>query len=126
MPFTGDADADEDGDGLSVLFEYAIGSSDADPSDQSPVGIRLEAFEIGGQVSDSLVITVPMNLAAAGVEVSLESSDNMIDWAVAGDLEHVASMNLGNGLAIRTYRSKLPVDSGKARQFIRLRVDASF
>ena len=115
--FVGDPEADSDGDGLTALIEYAIGSSDAVPNDGSPLNVSL--------VEDHLQVDVPVNLSAVGIEVILESSNNLVDWAPSQGLTPISATNNGDGTMTRILRSSQPISSRGGQEFFRLRVELS-
>ena len=76
VAFVGDPDADDDGDGLDALLEYAFGSSDLIPG-LSPV---VTTFISAGEFE----VTFSRNLPAEDVVIEIELSDNLVDWSPAG------------------------------------------
>ena len=69
-PFTGDAEADADGNGQADLLDHALG---ADLTTRGGgMGISVEWFETGVGTAEHLVVSVPRNLAADDAVVTLE------------------------------------------------------
>ena len=115
--FTGDPLADEDGDGLEALLEYALGSSDLRPG-SSDGGISLALDQSG-----HLTATIQLNLLPADFEAVLESSADLVSWeAPNGLLRTDILRDPERGTARVIYRSALPLKSNVARGFLRLRV----
>ena len=118
--FSGDPTADNDGDGLTALAEYALGSLDGDngPSPESnptPGFIRLP-----GESSPRLTITFRRNPAAEDVILTLESSSDLSSWEpFEGNLLLVSPNNDGTETVV--YRSLRELDEN-TRQFCRVRV----
>ena len=119
VPFSGDPDADDDGDGLAALMEYALGSSDSTPNDPPSLYLGLVEFED----ENHLQVSVPSNLRAVGIQVALESSDDLLVWNPATGLTAVSETNQGDGTSIRLYRSNLPISSGQGQEFFRIKVE---
>lgn len=116
-PFTGDPNADLDGDGYNALIEYALGTSD--DSGSSTPDIQL-TFPSGPD--ESFGVSFKTNLAATGVEFILQSSNNLSDWAAASELTHVSTLNNGDGTATRQFLSNNPSLPSPESRFYRLQI----
>ena len=63
--FTGDPDADEDGDGFDALVEYALGTSDSDPGDTAlAYTVQIEPISVDGSLQEFLTLSYTFNLHA--------------------------------------------------------------
>ncbi len=122
IPFSGNPDADEDQDGRSAFFEYAVAGSDSDPSDAAGVVLGLTTIDSGGNAAsrDYLDISFRRNLAADDADFGAEVSTDLLSWN-ALEVEIVAIENHGDGTATYTYRSTAPFGS-RIREFLRLRI----
>lgn len=108
--FTGNPNADVDGDGLSALLEYAIGSDDL----ISNTRVTSLAFNDG-----MLAFTLRRSLAAEDISWSLEQSTDLETWTPSGiEFENVDDQSEGTGSII--FQLPEPSDS---RVFWRARVD---
>lgn len=109
---------DDDGDFLSNLMEYALGSNPLDPASGAPSGSLVTTS--GG---DFLALTVTRNLTAAGIEFHAQVSTDLVNWS-SDPLEVVlhAALNNGDGTATETYRSTIP-RSLRDREFLRIAVE---
>ncbi|MFT7443795.1 MAG: hypothetical protein ACI9AF_000693 [Granulosicoccus sp.] len=112
-PFTGDPNADPDKDGLSSLLEYALGTS-PDIANSNPLSV--------GSNGTSAQITTPLSLRAVDIEVTLQSSPDLITWNPATDLPEVTRTPIGNGQANVTYQSQPGFFATENRLFFRLKV----
>ena len=121
--FTGDPDADQDGDGLTALLEYAFGSinGDAGPSPESAITLGSGFF--GNAAAESLTVTFRRNSAAEDIVISVESSANLVDWNLI-QTEVVSSISNGDGSDTVTYRSLSDI-AVTTREFIRVKVTQS-
>lgn len=119
--FTGDPSADNDGDGLNALLEYALGSVDGDAS-SSPESLPvLGSGSFGEPAVDDLTLTFRRNMAAEDVVISMERSTDLIGWEPVSALL-VSSFPNGDGTETLTYRLQSQVDTN-TREFIRLKVE---
>jgi hypothetical protein len=110
--FTGNAEEDLDGDTVSALLEYALGSSDLE-SDQTV----LPAMGVTGT---EVVFSYTRNLAADDVVYHVETSNDLKSWARVVETETVvSSINQGDGLLLIAFLSNPENVPG---QFWRLRV----
>jgi hypothetical protein len=120
--FSGDPNADVDGDGIIAFLEYAIASSDSVPSIGAlPVGGIASHDPGSGVPDDFLTLTFRRNLAADDVIYQVEVATGLSTWSAATTL--VSSTHNGDGTATETHRSNVPVSS-EVRQFIRLKVSS--
>lgn len=113
-----DPEADDDGDGYSVLTELTLGSSDADGNNTPEVSVSVIPYaELGGDSYLTIIFTRDTKIISS---VSVEGSDDMLDWASEGVF--VESVSLGNG--VETFQYRHPVSTGAAvsRQFLRVKV----
>ena len=108
VAFTGDPDADDNGNGLSNFLEHALG---ADPP---PMEVSANPSVPGG-----LLFTFQRNLAADDVTIEIEASEDLSAWS-DGAATLVSSISQGDGNAMETWAAG-PVSSGNARLFVRLK-----
>ncbi len=121
--FTGDPNADLDGDGLTALLEYAFGSinGDAGPSPESVISVGQGLF--GDPAVESLAITFRRNLAAEDVIITVEGSADLVDWDLV-QTQIVSAIPNGDGTETVTYRSLSDI-AVTTREFIRVKVTQS-
>lgn len=118
--FSGDPAADADGDGLSALVEYALGSSDVDATsgnDATSAG----SVEIGG--ASYPTFNYQLNPAAEDVNRSVESSVDLVTWTNAdAQLVKLANSVNADGSVTKTLRLASPL-TGESKLYFRLRVE---
>ncbi|MDG2123893.1 MAG: lamin tail domain-containing protein, partial [Verrucomicrobiales bacterium] len=86
--FSGNPDADDDGDGLSNFLDYTFGNSPR-PAFSTAAG-------------GALVFELHRNLLAEDVIITVESSSDLINWDPTGVIPHSAA-SLGDGLELQTW-----------------------
>jgi hypothetical protein len=121
--FTGDPNADSDGDGLTALLEYALGSiqGDAGFSPESFPKSGTGLFDDGiGNFKEYLTLTHRRNLAADNILFEVQVSSDLISW---GPLRTTAVSATSNedGTETVIWRSLTPIEEQESN-FIRLRV----
>ncbi len=111
--------ADADGDGLSNLLEYALGTDPklAAAAQEPRTG---EKINVGGE--DYPTITFTQNLNAPDVTLSVEVSISLPFGPNLGSTE-TASVDLGNGIARKTHRSNISLQQQPV-QFLRVRAES--
>ncbi len=115
-PFSGDPDADLDGDGLSAFAEHALGTSDLDPN-AGPGALRF-----GGDGAGGWILHLPLSLTATDTRAVLEFSSDMQTWdADPGAAELLSSGVDGDGRWLLRYRSPAAISGD--RQFVRARFE---
>ncbi|CAN5336996.1 hypothetical protein BH23VER1_BH23VER1_02640 [soil metagenome] len=121
--FTGDPDLDQDGDSLSAFMEFALGTSDSDPSDLAAAFTAgVAQFAVGANTGDYLVLTARKNLFAHNVvKFQAEVSADARSWEGGSAVVPVSETENGDGTATVVWRSAAPITPG-AQQFIRLRL----
>jgi hypothetical protein len=118
--FSGNPNDDLDGDGLSALLEYALGSIDGDAGNSPESTPVLGSGLFGNPVTTDLTLTFRRNLAAEDVVVSIERSSDLEEWNPVQALL-ITSVPNGDGTESLTYRLQSQPDVN-AREFIRLKV----
>lgn len=123
--FTGDPNADVDGDGLSAFTEYAMGTSDSVATPPSSiVNGTVIPVDPGTGAEDFLSITFthPVNRDDA-LYIPEISSDLSIWNGAPTALTLVTTFRDEQGNVVETWRSTSPVSS-QSKQFVRLRTPA--
>ncbi|CAN5134833.1 hypothetical protein BH23VER1_BH23VER1_32050 [soil metagenome] len=105
--FSGDPDADDDGDGITNFLAYALGHG-APPIALTPDPANPGAYHFSYQ----------RNLAADDVTTVVDSSDDLSTWSPDG-FGYAGSISLGDGTALEFWSSSAP--PGAAPAFVRLR-----
>jgi hypothetical protein len=119
-PFPADPLGDANGNGEPDLIDYALGN-DLGLSPLFP-GFRWDRNVPAGE--DALLLTVPISLAAEGVEIEFHFSTNLVKWQDGtSHLELVSTESLGDGRAVRAWRVKPPLRD-QPHLYMRLRVIA--
>ena len=121
--FTGDPNADNDGDGLTALLEYALGSiqGDAGFSPEAIPSSGIDLFDDGtGNFKEYLTLTYRRNLAADGILFEVEVSSNLVSWDPLRTTA-VSAISNEDGTETVTWRSLTPIED-QERNFIRLKV----
>ena len=109
LVFSGDPNADLDGDGLEDFMNHALGVGASVP------GIRVAD-------DGNIEFEYARNLAADDVDLLIEVSTNLIDWNPAAGILSFLSESLPiDGVETVVYRSSASVGVGSAPLFIRLR-----
>ena len=118
--FTGVATADEDGDGFNAFLEYALGSDDGSSSSLPSLSLDREASD---GLDDFFTVSFRVNLAAVGLQYSLQGSNDLISWTSEKEMTHVATDHNGDGTATMKFRSTSPVNAVFAERFYRIHVE---
>jgi len=122
ISFAGIASNDDDGDGLSALLEYAIGTSDTDPT-PDPWSARLSDIAEDDPSERFLLVEVRRRIGTDDVVWIPEVSDDLRTW-IRGPIVPGINRPSSAGPAWVTdqFRGTQPV-SAQPRQFIRVRVE---
>jgi hypothetical protein len=111
VPFTGDPQADIDGNGQADLLDYALRSTSA----------SVESVDVSGIVQDYAVVRIVRNIAAEDVNVAVEISTNLENWTAAGaSAVALDTVNQGDGTAVVRYRSATPAGT-EGQLYFRIR-----
>lgn len=118
--FTGDPNADLDGDGLNALLEHAFGTIDGDGGASPEAAISTGTALFEGDTVESLTMSFRRNIAAEDIVISVEVSPDLVDWDDM-ETEFVSATSNGDGTEMVTYRSTSNI-AITTREFIRLKV----
>jgi hypothetical protein len=102
---------DNDGDGFSNLFEYAVGGSPFTPGDVSQQVSMVQVSSL-----NYLQVRVPRTLIRSNILWSLERSSDMVNWTAA------TSVVISGTSSEIILRDSSPITAGE-RRFIRVCVD---
>lgn len=120
VPFIGVASADADGDGFNAFLEYALGSDDGSSSSQPSLSLDTDA---SNGVDDYFIVSFRINLAAVGLQYSLQGSSDLVSWTNEQEMSHVATEHNGDGTATMKFRSTDPVNAVLGEKFYRIQVN---
>ena len=121
--FTGQPDGDTDGDGAKDFFEYATGSNMNSAASLNLPVVTIAPFSLIIGTDNYLRLDYRRNLAADGVNFTVQFSENLSTWASdAASVTYVGTHNNGDGTATATYRGTLPVSAAHPNCFMRLLV----
>ncbi len=109
MPFTGDALADADRDGLTALVEHFLGTSDTAPNASATTPLAVE--------NDMLTISFVRKLATDDVTYVVETSADLINWLA--DAIRLQQINHGDGTVTEVWRS---AQAASTKRFIRIKL----
>lgn len=116
--FSGDPNADADGDGLSAFLEYAFGTTAGDGGASPEGGVAVSTGFFDDGVTPSLMISFRRNIAADDIIIGAQVATDLQGWSNMG-AELVSAIANGDGTEMVTYRSMTPYAS-IPQQFIRL------
>ncbi|MDF1711826.1 MAG: lamin tail domain-containing protein [Akkermansiaceae bacterium] len=111
--FTGDPNADLDNDGLSALLEYALGTS--------PTVANTSPFQVA-TIGTAIQVTTNLSDSAVGIEVTLESSSDLLSWDPANNVPETSRVPNGDGTSKVTYQSASGFVQSEGSLFFRLKV----
>ena len=119
--FIGDPNVDDDGDGLSALLEYALGSSDSQSGD-STLSAGIEEILVGTETGNYLTISFLRNQHIINAfDIVAEVSADLVVWNSLPDTVLVSDVDNGDGTSTVIYRSGIPVgERPEEREFIRV------
>ncbi len=123
--FTGDPNADEDGDGLAAFTEYALGTSDLafTPATDAVNGL-IQSHAVGAGMDDFLTLTFTHPATRDDALYVPELSRDLDAWLGAPSaLTLVSRTRDASGAVVETWRSTTPFQTG-TREFVRLRTPA--
>jgi len=109
--FAGDPNADDNGNGVSNLLDYALGGGD--PNDLLVISVFEGYF----------YLSHGRNLAADDITYTIERTTALFSWSNASThIELVGETIPANGTVTRVWRSMNPIIASDPKDFYRLRV----
>ncbi|MGK0185278.1 MAG: hypothetical protein ACI9R3_001054 [Verrucomicrobiales bacterium] len=108
--FTGDPNADEDGDGIKALLEFALGTSDTIPNS---LNITIER-----RSDSSLLLRYTRSSSAANLNISYESSIDLQTWTPVTDSSETIEAAEINRAAVTVNL----MATGGGSQYVRIKV----
>lgn len=122
--FDGDPDADDDGDGVKALIEYALGSSDSVAGD-STLSTTVESYEVEGEKDEYLTVSYIRNQHTQNaVTVEAQIGENVAAWFGSPELVLVSETDNLDGTSTVVYRSAVPFgERPSGREFMRIQVE---
>ena len=73
-------------------------------------------------MGDFFAVSFRINLAAVGLQYSLQGSSDLVSWTNEKEMTHVATNHNGDGTATMKFRSASPVNAISAERFYRIQV----
>ena len=111
--------ADDDGDGLSNLMEYALATDPLKTNTGPAVGTR--SLTVNGTTANYLTLTFNRRVAATDITLAVQYSSDLFTWASTAVL--VTSVPSSDGTTSEIWRAPTPLGTA-ARDFLRVRVTA--
>ncbi|HET6409498.1 MAG TPA: CotH kinase family protein, partial [Chthoniobacteraceae bacterium] len=108
--FTGNPTADDNGDGINNLTQYAL------------AGTTLFEQPFTGDGGGFLTISFRRNLAADDIVYNVERSLDMQTWTGGAEVEQIGETHLLDGTSEYTWRSTHPIGESP-REFLRVRLN---
>jgi hypothetical protein len=118
--FTGDPNADTDGDGLQDLLEFALGTNSSSAASAAIPNAAIQELTIGGVTAPYFTFTHRRNDAVEGVTCHIELSTGLQTWS-SSPVTLLNTVTNGDGTSTVTWRTTEPA-TGPNRQLMRLRV----
>ena len=110
---------DPDGDGISNLLEFILGSSPIQSSLEVLPVAGVQTLTVAGEAAEFLTLSYTYNIAISGLTSSAQVSSNLTDWNEGTGSTILMNTNYhGDGTATVIYRSETPVGS-TSKEFIR-------
>ena len=109
----GDPAADRDGDGVSALLEYALGTLDSTPGD-THTRVRADIVEAPNAADTTRHLTLQFTrnlMAHNAVNLVPEISSDLVSWQSSPAVEFVSEENHGDGTSTVTWRSTTPMSA---------------
>jgi hypothetical protein len=113
---------DGDSDGRDALLEFAQGTDPGTADGGGTLAAGIEEIQIEDTIADYLVVTFQKNLGSDGVTLAPELAAELENWTAAGsEMVLISESHQGDGTALVSYRSSMPLVGLPAEQFVRLR-----
>lgn len=123
VPFSGDPEADDDGDGLPALLEYFFGTNPNAPNEpRSPIA-AFKTYPVHGLNAVYFEFSFTRSAAITGVTYTIETTDGLKNWSNGHvPMVFVGSVSNGDGTITETWRSADPVATLGPALYARLKV----
>jgi hypothetical protein len=119
LVFAGDPAADLDQDGIPALLEFALGGSDADPSDRQRLPV-MGSISADGIDYPALVFSRPRDID--GLRFTLQISDDLTEWTDHAAFNE-APLPQPPGTVIPVHFRSPVATAATPQQFLRLKVE---
>ena len=109
-----DDSADPDGDGLTNLMEYVLGSSPLSHSDQAAPQSAIRELEIDGVTESYLTMEVRRRIGAEDVVIEPQYSEDLLTWSGGEEnITLISVSNNGDGSETLMFRGVSPISENQ-------------